>query len=63
MSDPEDEEAYQKQEEDGRYQICDQEENVILTCGDAASAEHYLELLNRAYRRGFKAGLAKNRKR
>lgn len=53
------EEAYQVRFEEGRHQIVDAEGNVYLDCGDPASAGHYAELMNRAFRRGYKAGLRK----
>lgn len=40
----------------GRWSVCSAAGNVVLECADAHSAEHYLELLNKAYRAGYKAG-------
>lgn len=37
--------------------------NAVLETRDAASAAHYAELLERAYRAGYKAGLREGRRR
>lgn len=41
---------------DAKVDVMDDSEQVVLTCGDSRSAEHYTVLLNRAYRQGFRAG-------
>jgi hypothetical protein len=62
MIDPEESEPYTVQPEAGRFGVVDWEGNVILMCGDLPSAEQYADLMNRAFRRGFKAGFRKGRK-
>ena len=62
MIDPDEREPYAVRSDDARFEIVDWEGNVILTCGDSASAEQYAALMNQAFRRGFKAGFRKGRK-
>ncbi|HEV2318725.1 MAG TPA: hypothetical protein VGV18_03180 [Verrucomicrobiae bacterium] len=47
---------YRTQSNNGRFQVVDPSGKVIVNCGDAATAEHYMALLNQAFARGFKAG-------
>jgi hypothetical protein len=61
MIDLDESEPYNVQPEAGRFSIVDWEGNVILVCGDSPSAEQYAALMNRAFRRGFKAGFRKAR--
>jgi hypothetical protein len=41
---------------DGRYRLVNAEGNTLLECQDEASARHYAELMNKAWRSGFRAG-------
>ena len=59
MIDPDEKEPYAVAPDGGRFRVLDWEGNVLLVCGDAASAEQYAVLMNQAYRRGFKAGFRK----
>ncbi len=63
MIDPDKREPYTVQPDGARVRVVDWEGNVILTCGDSPSAEHYAALMNQAFRRGFKAGFRKGRTR
>jgi len=62
MIDPDENDPYTVEPDAGRFRVVDWEGNVILACGDSPSAEQYAELMNRAFRRGFKAGFRKARK-
>lgn len=62
MIDPDENEPYTVQPEDGRFRVVDWEGNELLACGDQPSAEQYAVLMNRAFRRGYKAGFRKARK-
>ncbi len=62
MIDPDEREPYTVQPDQARFRVVDWEGNVMLTCGDSASAEQYAALMNQAFRRGFKAGFRKGRK-
>jgi len=62
MIDSDETAPYTVQPEEGRFRVVDWEGNVILGCGDLASAEQYAALMNQAFRRGFKAGFRKGRK-
>ena len=61
LIDPDEVEPYTVQSEDGRFSVLDWEGNVVLTCSDPASAEHYAALLAQAFRRGFKSGFHRGR--
>ena len=50
------ESPYRLEPDRGRFKVVDESGRIILTCGDAGSAEQYVVLLNEAYRRGHKAG-------
>lgn len=47
---------YRTQSTDGHAEVVDESGKVVLDCGNLASAEQYMALLNQAFRRGFKAG-------
>lgn len=49
-------EAYEVVQEDAGFRVRDETGMSIMTCRDRGSAEHYASLLNRAYRKGYKAG-------
>ncbi len=63
MIDPDEQEPYRVEPDGGRFKVVDWEDSTLLTCGDAASAAQHVALLREAYRRAFKAGLRKARKR
>ena len=42
--------------EEKEYRVLDSGENTILTCQNKSSAENYVDLLSKAYHRGYKAG-------
>ncbi len=48
--------SYQIEAHDGRYRLLDAGGYVVLECADEASARHYAELMNKAWRGGFRAG-------
>jgi hypothetical protein len=41
---------------DGRYRLLDASGDAVLECTDESSAHHYADLLNKAYRRGYRQG-------
>ena len=47
---------YRFEELDEVFRVLSPDGYNVLDCHDRHSAEHYVELLNRAYRNGFKAG-------
>ena len=49
-------EGYHIEQDEGRWRLCSAAGNVVLAGTDPHSAVHYLELLNKAYRAGYKAG-------
>ncbi len=51
-----DEVVYRIEAHDGRYRLVDAEGYSLLECQDEASARHYAELMNKAWRSGFRAG-------
>ena len=48
--------AYRIVAHEGRYRLLDAEGQALLECRDEASAGHYVELMNKAWRGGFRAG-------
>ena len=48
--------AYWIDERAQSYRVADAANQTILSCQDKTSAHHYAELLNRAYRAGYKSG-------
>ena len=61
MNEPEPSPPYRIELREGRFALVDDTGTGVIICGDRANAEQYLELLNRAYFRGFKAGYRKGR--
>ena len=47
---------YEVSEEDDKFVVRDENGMALLTCATRIDAEHYAELANRAYDRGFRAG-------
>ena len=52
----EESQLFQVAEESGKFEVLDPSGRSILTCRDAASANHYAVLLNKAYKHGYKDG-------
>jgi hypothetical protein len=46
---------------EGRYQVLDASEQTVLETTNAVTAEHYVDLLNKAFKSGFKKGFRKAR--
>ena len=42
--------------DEDRYCVRADNDQQVLACGDERSAQHYVSLLNNAYRRGYRAG-------
>ncbi len=47
---------------DSGWRVVDASGTAILECRDGPSAQHYVELLNRAYRAGYRAGYRASRR-
>ena len=47
---------YAVEQDDGKFAVVSATGMNILQCSDRRSAEHYVDLLNKAYRAGYKAG-------
>ena len=47
---------YRVQEQSGAFRVMDSADATVLACKDRVSAHHYVDLLNKAYRAGYKAG-------
>jgi hypothetical protein len=45
----------------GMYQVVDDNDRTWLETSNAVSAEHYVDLLNKAFNKGFKEGFRKAR--
>ncbi len=54
--------AYRVSERDGNFDVINGSGNVVLTCGDEASAQNYAVLLAEAYQQGYKAGYREAKK-
>jgi len=52
----EDAPQYRVEARDEKYAVVTADDTVVLECRDAPSAQHYAEMLNRAWQRGYKAG-------
>ena len=46
---------------DDAGRVVDSNGSTVIECQDSLNARHYVELLNRAYRSGFKAGYREGR--
>lgn len=46
---------------EGKYQVIDASEQTWLETSHMATAEHYVDLLNKAFKSGFKQGVRKAR--
>lgn len=46
---------------EGMYQVVDDSDRTWLETANAMTAEHYVDLLNKAHKSGFKKGLRKAR--
>ena len=49
--------AYEVRQEADRFLICNDAGRIVMTCGDRGSAEHYADLLNRAFQAGYRNAL------
>ena len=50
------EQPYQVVMQQSDYAVVDSSKRTVVTCRNEHNAQHYAELLNRAYERGYKAG-------
>ena len=48
--------CYSVEHSGDRWRVCSATGTVVLECADPNSAGHYVELLTKAYRAGYKAG-------
>ena len=48
---------------DGRFEVLDRSNRVMMVCGDEGSATNYVDLLNQAYRQGYKSGYREAKKK
>ncbi|WP_339725695.1 hypothetical protein [uncultured Paraglaciecola sp.] len=46
---------------EGKYQVVDGNEQTWLETSNAMTAEHYVDLLNKAFKSGFKKGFREGR--
>jgi hypothetical protein len=53
--------VYSVLQQEGRFNVCARSGQVIMTCGDAASAAHYASLLKQAHDAGYKQGFRDGR--
>ncbi|MCO6457114.1 MAG: hypothetical protein J5I93_17600 [Pirellulaceae bacterium] len=56
MSMADDERPYAIDQDETGYRVLDDTGQVVIRCRERASAEHYAELLTRAYRKGYRLG-------
>jgi hypothetical protein len=49
-------------ERDGKFEVLNDSDNVVLVCQDEASATNYAVLLSEAFQRGYKAGYRDGKK-
>ena len=47
---------------DGKFEVLNDSESVVLVCADQASATNYAVLLSEAFRRGYKVGYREGKK-
>ncbi|MGD8591982.1 MAG: hypothetical protein PVF82_04075 [Gammaproteobacteria bacterium] len=52
----ESEQFYQVVKQQDVYAVVDSSKRTAVTCQNQLNAQHYAELLNKAYQRGYKAG-------
>jgi hypothetical protein len=50
------EQIYQVVKQQNAYTVADSSNRTVVTCHNELNAQHYAELLNKAYERGYKAG-------
>jgi hypothetical protein len=58
----EEQDAYEVAEDERGFHVRDSSGMTIMTCRDRRSADHYATLLDKAYRKGFKAGYRAGRR-
>jgi hypothetical protein len=49
-------------ERDGKFEVLNDSDNVVLVCQDEASATNYAVLLSEAFQRGYRAGYRDGKK-
>ena len=52
---------YRIETKESEFWLIDESGNKILVCRDRGSAEHYLVLVNEAFKRGYKLGFRDGR--
>jgi hypothetical protein len=53
---------YRVNERDGKFEVLNDSDNVVLVCQNEVSAANYAVLLSEAYQRGYKNGYRDARK-
>jgi hypothetical protein len=48
---------------DGRFEVLDRSNRVMMVCHDEGSATNYADLLNQAYRQGYKSGYREGKRK
>lgn len=56
------EQYYQVVKQQNEYLVIDENHNTVIECRDQFNAQHYAELLSRAFYLGYKAGRKDGRK-
>lgn len=56
-------EPYRVNPRDGRFEVLDRSNRVMVVCRDEGSATNYVDLLNRAYQHGYKSGYREAKKK
>ena len=63
MPDDAEPDPYHVSPREGRFEVLDRTGRAVMVCHDEGSATNYAELLNQAYRMGYKAGYREAKKR
>ena len=53
---------YQVIKQQNGYTVVDSNRRTVITCQNERNADHYAELLSKAYERGYKAGYKASKK-
>ena len=53
--------AFRVEQRDDKFDVVNQSDVVVMECRDEASAQHYAQLLSKAYSAGYKSGLRHGR--
>jgi hypothetical protein len=56
-------EPYRVNAREGRFEVLDRSNRVMMVCHDEGSATNYADLLNQAYRQGYKSGYREAKKK